>query len=219
MTKIIDRLLIRGFVKSYVICLVSLLTLYIVVDLFTNLEDFAEKHNTLLGVLQHIGMYYGFRVSQIFDRLCEPIVLMAAAFTMAWIQRNNELLPLLSAGVSARRVLRPILFSACGMLGLSVANQELIIPRIAPYLMADRDDPHGEKDIVIQGAFEPNGIHIEGDTANRKDLLVKKFRCVIPESIAGTLQNLSSEEARYIPADPNKERSGGWLLTKTVPEE
>src|SRR3954464_2613771 len=196
MFKIIDRLLVRGFVKSYIICLVSLLTLYIVVDLFTNLEDFAEKHTTLVGVLKHIGTYYGYKVSQIFDRLCEPIVLMAAAFTMAWVQRNNELLPLLSAGVSARRVLKPILLSACAMLGLSVANTELVIPRIANYLVADRDDPQGEKDVVIVGAFDPNGIHIEGDTATRKDFLIKRFRCVIPENIAGGLLNLSAEEAR-----------------------
>src|SRR5690242_7548982 len=113
MTKLIDRLLIRGYLKSYLICLTSLLTLYIVVDLFTNLDDFTEHHHGgLLPILRHIGTYYGFKVTQIFDRLCEAIVLMAAGFTVAWVQRNNELIPLLSAGVSTRRVVRPVLLSA-----------------------------------------------------------------------------------------------------------
>jgi lipopolysaccharide export system permease protein len=219
MIKLIDRLLIRGYLKSYLICLTSLLTLYVVVDLFTNLEDFAEHNSGLLPVLKHIGTYYGYKVAQIFDRLCEAIVLMAAAFTVAWMQRNNELLPLLSAGVSTRRVVCPILLSACGMLGLSVANQELLIPRIGRYLQNERDDPDGDKDVPAQGAFEPNNIHIEGDIAVRRGMIVKKFRCVIPESIAGGLMSLSAEEARYIPPGAGQKHSGGWLLTGTQPEQ
>ena len=97
--RILDRLLLWSFLKAYLICLVSLLSLYVVIDLFTNLEDFAQQTTGLVPVLQNIGKYYGYKVVQIFDRLCEAIVLLAATFTVAWIQRNNELVPLLSAGV------------------------------------------------------------------------------------------------------------------------
>src|SRR5205814_1804965 len=103
----------------------SLLSLYVVVDMFTNIEDFAHGHDGLASILKHIGTYYGYKVAQIFDRLCEAIVLLAGMFTVAWMQRNNELLPLLSAGVSTRRAVRPVLFGACGLLCLAVANQEL----------------------------------------------------------------------------------------------
>ena len=111
--KHIDRLLIVGYFKSYVICLVSLLTLYVVVDLFLHLDDFVT-HNAkgLPDILKRIGCYYGFRVPQFFDRLCEAIVLLAAMFTVAMMQRNNEQLPLLSAGVSTHRIVAPVLLSA-----------------------------------------------------------------------------------------------------------
>jgi lipopolysaccharide export system permease protein len=216
---LIDRLLLRGFLKAYLVCLVSLLSLYIVVDLFTNLEDFAEHHTSLVPILKHVGTYYGFKVTQIFDRLCEAIVLMAAAFTVALTQRNNELIPLLSAGVSTRRVVRPILLGACVMLGLSIANQELVIPRIGTFLMNDRDDPKGEKDLVVQGAYEPNGIHIEGRLGTRKGMVVKEeFYVVIPESVGGCLVNLSAREGQYIPPG-NGPHSGGWLLKDTSPAQ
>src|SRR5216683_894352 len=127
----IDRLLIRAYFKAYFVCLVSLLGLYIVVDLFTNLDDFTGKHHGLAPIVRHIGFYYTNHVALIFDRLCEAIVLLAGMFTIAWMQRYNELLPLLSAGVSTRRVVQPVLLSACFMLTLAVANQELHIPRIA----------------------------------------------------------------------------------------
>ena len=109
MIKLIDRQLILGYFKSYLVCLTSLLSLYVVVDLFTNLDDFTHHHKTFLGVLQHVAAYYGFRLTKIFDQLCEPIVLLAAMFTMAWMQRCNEQFPLLSAGVSTRRIVLPVL--------------------------------------------------------------------------------------------------------------
>jgi lipopolysaccharide export system permease protein len=214
-----DRVLVRAYLKAYLVCLVSLLGLYIVVDLFTNLEDFAEHHQGLLPIIKHIGAYYGFKVTAIFDRLCEAIILMAAAFTVALIQRNNELLPLLSAGISTRRVVRPILFGAVGMLGLSIVNQELIIPEIGTKLQNDRDDPNGEKDLIVQGAYEPNGIHIEGRLGSRKGMIVKEeFFVIIPESIAGEIINLTAKEGRYIPPGEGP-RTGGWLLTATTPPE
>src|SRR5437868_4080756 len=127
---LLDRMLIRGYVKAYLVCLVSLLSLYVVVDLFTHADDFFESSHGLSALLKHVGSYYGFRLSQIFDRLCEAILLMAAMFTVAMMQRSNELLPLLSAGLSTHRVVCPVLVSAAAMLFLTALNQEFIIPRI-----------------------------------------------------------------------------------------
>jgi lipopolysaccharide export system permease protein len=222
---LIDRLLVRSYLKAYLICLVSMLSLYIVVDLFTNLDDFAEHHNSLLPILRHIATYYGFKIIQYFDQLCEVIALMAGGFTLAWMQRNNELLPLLSAGMSTQRVARPVLWAGVAMLGLGVANKEIMIPRIGSFLLNDRDDPNGMKDIAARGAFEPNGIHIEGRIASRNGMVVRDsdpknpgFFVFIPESLAGTTIKLEAREARYIPPGSGK-LSGGWLLTGTTPAE
>jgi lipopolysaccharide export system permease protein len=222
MLKHVDRLQVIGYFKSYFICLVSMLSLYVVVDLFTNIDDFTQHHKGLHSVFAHIGTYYGHKVTQIFDRLCEAIVLLAAMFTVALMQRNNELLPLLSAGMSTRRVVLPVLFSACVMLGLAILNQEFVIPEFAPDLMIQKDDPDGKKDIPIQAAFEPNGIHIEGMYGSRENQVVKSFCCTIPRgpNVASSLVHLNAQEARYIPpddADPSN--SGGWLLTGTTPAE
>ena len=215
---ILDRLLFLSFLRSYFICLTSMLSLYVVVDLFTNLDDFAQNVKGFWPVLQHILGYYSYKVIQIFDRLCEAIVLLAAMFTVAWMQRSNELLPMLSAGVSTRRVIRPVLMGACVMMGLGVLNQELVIPRIADALLLDRDDPRGDKQIVVQGAYDANGVHVEGVVATRKDQSVKFLYVTIPETATSAMIHLTAKEARYVP--PGAERlSGGWLLTGTVPPE
>ena len=177
MLKHIDRLMVLGYLKSYTICLTSLLVLYIVVDMFTNLDDFLHKGSTgLVPVLLRIGSYYGYRIPQLFDRLCEVIVLLAAMFTVAMMQRNNEQVPLLSAGISTQRIVAPVLISACLMLCLAIVNQELIIPRIQNKLTQDRNDPNGDKDVLVRGCYEPNLILITGKNASRKNAIDPRVR-------------------------------------------
>ncbi len=215
--KLIDRQMIRGYFKSYFVCLASLLSLYVVVDLFTNLDDFTSDSKGLWTSLLRIFTYYGYKVSQIFDRLCEAIVLLAAMFTVAWMQRNNEQVPLLSAGISTRRIVMPVLLSAFFMLSLTVVNQEFIIPRIADKLALDRNDPGGSKNVPVRSLYDSTGVHITGDSAVRRDLTVKNFCAMIPESLGGTLLHLAALEARYVPG-PGP-RQGGWEMVGTRPLE
>ena len=217
LVKLIDRQMIRGYFKSYIVCLASLLSLYVVVDLFTNLDDFTNHNKGLWASLLRIFAYYGYKVSQIFDRLCEAIVLLAAMFTVAWMQRNNEQIPLLSAGISTRRIVLPVLLSAFFMLSLTVINQEFVIPRIADKLALDRDDPDGQKSVAVRSAYDSNGIHITGDRADRQDNTVSLLFATIPETLGGTLIHLSALQGRYI-AGPGP-RQGGWELVGTRPSD
>lgn len=220
MFTIIDRHLIGNYLKGYMVCLVSLLALYIVVDLFTNLDDFAHQ-GEVGATVKLIGTYYGYKVWQIFDRLCEAILVLAATFTVAWLRRNNEQVPLLACGVSTHRIVRPVLLSAFFMMSLNILNQEFVIPAIGARLMYQRNDPDGERETQVRGGYEPSLVHLEGDKALRKGLIIRRLRCTIPPEIAGSLIHITAAEARYVPPVPNQPRTGGWELTgaTTLPEE
>ncbi len=217
MLGLLDRCMIYGYVKSYVVCLVSLMGLFIVVDLFTNLDDFTQQHNGMGESLRHICLYYANMTPRIFDRLCEAIVLLAAMFTVAMTQRNNELLPLLSAGVSTRRVVAPVLLSACAMLVTSVANQEFVLPNIDVFLVENRSNLDGGKKIEVKSVYDSNRIHISGLLADKKTETVEKFFCVIPPNLGrDALATLQAELAYYVPPADGP-HTGGWLLTRTQP--
>jgi lipopolysaccharide export system permease protein len=213
MLKIIDRQMVRGYFKAYLVCLTSLLSLYIVVDLFTNLDSFAKPGQALVVTVQNVATYYAYNAFQIFDRLCEVIVLLAAMFTVALMQRNNEQVPLLSAGVSTRRIILPVLGCACLMLTLAVLNQELIIPRIADRLLRGRDDPAGEKPLPVHGKFDRNGVHFNGSWATRKGMIIRDFTVVVPDKFTGTMLRLEAPQATFTPLAG---RSGRWELTDTT---
>jgi lipopolysaccharide export system permease protein len=214
-----DRVLVRSYLKAYAVVLVSLLSLYIVVDLFTNVDEFTNSRHGLIRVLQRIGVYYAYRITNIFDKLCEAIVMLAAMFTVAWMQRSNELAPLLSAGVSTRRVVRPVLLSAFVMLGLSMLNQELIIPRVSDVLLTERDDPSADKAVMVHGAQEPNEIHLSGRLALRKYKMVQEMSCMIPASASQSETDLyiRAKAAFYKAPGEGPGGAGGWMLTEAEP--
>ena len=137
----LDRMFLISYLRSYVIVWTSLIGLYVVLDLFTHLDDFVNRPGGFAASARHMISYYGYRVPQLFDLMAAPITLMAAAFSVSWMQRNNELLPQLSAGIPTRRAIRPILLGAAATLSLSPLNQEFLIPAVADQLIRAGHDP------------------------------------------------------------------------------
>src|SRR3954451_13403585 len=138
--RILDRERYWAFAKAYFICFTALVGLYVVIDAFSNLDEFAKRADGIKELVPVMGRYYLIHMSEFYDRLCGVISMMAAIFTVTWMQKNNELLAMLAAGVSTHRVIRPVLMSAVVVSGLAVANQELIIPRFAQELQKTHDD-------------------------------------------------------------------------------
>ena len=213
----LDRHLAVGFIRSWLICFTSLVSLYIVIDLFNKFDDFLEvtQGQGLLELLRATARYYGCQLTLIFDRLCGMMLLLAAIFTITWMQRNNELTPLLAAGVPVRRVLRPIWIVALFFIAAAALNREWIMPPLAGPL---QQPPSGSRFLAVAGSYEPNGILLEGKVAHRAERLIEYFVATVPERVAGTLVVLQAREARYVPADTGP-LTGGWLLTEAVPPE
>ena len=70
---ILDRMYLARFVQNYLIMLVCLMSLFIVIDLFTNLNDFTNQRGGFAAVAKHIAGYYSVQSTLIFDKLSEPL--------------------------------------------------------------------------------------------------------------------------------------------------
>ena len=120
--RILDRQRYWSFLKAYVICYVSLVGLYIVIDAFSNLDEFTKRAEGIVEISQVMGRFYLIRQSLFFDQLSGVIGMMAAIFTVTWMQRNNEQLAMLAAGISTHRAIRPVLVSSVFVSGISVVQ-------------------------------------------------------------------------------------------------
>ena len=214
----IDRMFLWTFFRSYVIVLISLVGLFIVIDLFTHLDNFVTKPGGFAASVRHITYYYGNRIPELFDLLGNFMTLIAGAFTVAWMQRNNELLPLLSAGVPTRRAIRPVLIGSALTLALGPLNQEFLIPEVADALTAQRDDPDQTKAQSLMGAYDSSGIHFEGLAGFRKDKRVEKMCLTFPEHSPSGMMHVTAREAVFVPKQGDDPLTGGWLLTDAAPD-
>jgi len=200
-----------AFLKAYVIVFIALVGLYVVIDAFSNLDEFTEVTEGLGELASFMGWYYLLRMSLFYDRLCGVIAMMAAIFTVTWMQKNNELIAILAAGIGTRRVIRPVLISALMVNLLAVANQEFIMSRLGDELQKSSDDDGKQKRPV--GAREDvNGIRLQGKNGDRETQTVTLFEATIPVSLAGRLMVLTADRARYIPEDVPGRYRGGWVF-------
>ncbi len=163
---LLDRYLFWNFVKAWLALFVSLVSLYVVIDAFSHFDDLLQaSRNMQKSITETMLTYYGYQLVLIFDRLCSVILLLAATFTLAWMQRQNELVPLLSAGVSTKRVMQPIYMGCFLFLILQTVNREVLIPQFAEQLEQSVDDPNGQKSKVISGGFDTTGMLVHGSRA------------------------------------------------------
>jgi lipopolysaccharide export system permease protein len=210
--RILDRERYWAFLKAYIICFVALVGLYVVIHAFTNLDEFTERSDGIVQLFQVMGQFYMIRLSLFYDQLCGIISMMAAIFTVTWMQKNNELIAMLAAGISTYRVIRPVYISAVLVCGLAVANQELILPGVAEELQKGPDDD-GRRKVPVYSNYDSNGILISGKSADRASRTVLNFNATLPVQILGVIRELQAKQARYIgPENPRAPLKGGWLL-------
>jgi len=156
--KILDKYIAKNFLIGYVIALGVLIGLRIVIDLFINLDEFAEQAGMgTLAVIRNIVVFYGVNTTLYFRDIAGMITVVAAAFALGKMVRANELVAIMASGVSLKRVVGPILLLALVSAGLLVADQELLIPSISDKLVRSQDDVPGQESYDVWFITDGNG--------------------------------------------------------------
>ena len=208
---IIDRYLLRQFVRTFLICYLSLTGLYVVFDAFTNLEGFlryAEKYGGLLPVM---GEFYSYRAMLIFDRTAGLLALTAAMFTVSLMQRHQELTALMAAGVPRVRVAAPIVAVAAVIALVAAANRELVIPRFRDQLARRPKELATDAPRTLQPQYDQRtDIFIRGDATVVDGQRIEKPNFRLPPSLEHFARQVTARQAFYQPPEGN--RPGGYLL-------
>ena len=213
--KILDRYIAKNFLVGYVIAFCVLIGLRVIIDLFVNLDEFAE-HSDLgtWAVVRNIATYYGLNMTLYFRDIAGVITVVAAAFSLGRMGRSNELVAIIASGVSAKRIVGPILLLAILFTGLAVADQELLIPSIADKLVRNEDDLPGQEAYSVWFITDGNGslicspkYRVRAATFERPTIITRRQR---PSGWWEVTGRISADEATYNP------ETGGWDLVNGV---
>lgn len=152
--KLLDRYIARQYLVNILALLVILFSFVVTIDVSLNFGRFVEGADSLirsggaeagglrrvLVILYVIADLWWPRLLQLYNFLIGMVLVGAMGFTCTQLVRQRELVAMLASGQSLHRVARPVLIIALGFTLLQAANQELVIPRIAPLLTRDHGD-------------------------------------------------------------------------------
>lgn len=204
--RVIDRYLLRQYVQIFVICFVSLAGLYMVIDAFGRLDDFSRAGGSFSESALSAARYYALQSLNFFNRTSGILAMIAAMFTVTWIQRHNELTALLAAGLPRLRVLRPVIIASIVIALGAAAVRELVIPPLRHELSLDSKDLAGEQAVPLKSRHDiTTGVLIGGDEAIPARGVIVKPSFMLPPRLAAQFgRRLSGAEAEYIPASEGR---------------
>lgn len=142
----LDRYIARQYLFNVIALLVLLFSFVVAVDVALNIDRFLQTIDRMspgAGAVRRFALVavgavelWWPRLLQLYSYLIGLVLVAAMGFTFTQLVRHRELVAVLAGGISLYRVAVPVLIVAAVMLGLRVANQELVLsrPDIAPLL-------------------------------------------------------------------------------------
>ncbi len=124
MIKQIDRYIVIQFVKNFLFALLCFILIFILVDLFENLDKFIDNKLSFGGIMN----YYLYFIPEII-RLITPIaVLLATLFTAGRMVNYNETIAVKNAGISLIRFMMPFLVMGMIVTSISLYFNNWVVP-------------------------------------------------------------------------------------------
>lgn len=103
--RLLDRYVLRNFFEPFLLCFGGIISIMLIFDLYGNIQDFIEYHTPPLTVAR-------FYLTQLpaMAMLALPVgLLLALLFSLSKMSRHNEIISMLTAGVSVVRVVVPLI--------------------------------------------------------------------------------------------------------------
>jgi len=123
--RLLDRYVLRNFLQVYFYCIAGFVSIWLIFDISDNISTFIDERIGLLLAVR----YYGTQVPEVFIILLPVSLLLALLFTLGRMSRSNEIVSMLTAGVSLPRVLLPLI----GIGLLTVAASMALNYSLAPH--------------------------------------------------------------------------------------
>jgi lipopolysaccharide export system permease protein len=153
--RLLDRYVIRNFLQVYCYCIAGFISIWLIFDVSDNISMFIDQHVPL----SLVGRYYATQIPQVLIILLPVSLLLSLLFALGRMSRANEIVSMLTAGVSLPRVLLPLI----GIGLLTVAATMALNYSLAPHAELAR------KTFLSEARSRP-GRYIQGQIfRNRTD--------------------------------------------------
>ena len=122
--RLLDRYVIRNFVQVYFYCIAGFTSIWLIFDVSDNISSFIDNHIAV----SLVARYYATQIPQVLIILLPVSLLLSLLFALGRMSRSNEIVSMLTAGVSLPRVLLPLIGAGLLTVGASMALNYSLAP-------------------------------------------------------------------------------------------
>lgn len=216
---ILDRYLLFLFLKIFAVCFTSFVGLFLVIHLFSNLDDLSDLVELSGGWAQLLADFYVPRIAELFDKTAAVLVLISAIFSVNMMQKRRELLAIEAGGITLLRAIRPIVVAAVCLIALTVVNREYLIPSLKDRLVRTPQNwlDQGRAEMLVQ-QDTTTGIRLRGKEIMLADKTIIEPKVQLPATISTQHNRLTAQLASFESAD-QRHPAGIRLKKVTQPVE
>ena len=102
--RLLDRYIVRNFFQPFVYCILGFLSIWLIFDISDNSSTIFDERAPFMLVLR----FYWTQIPQVLVILLPVALLLALLFSLGRMSRANEIVSMLTAGVSVPRVVLPL---------------------------------------------------------------------------------------------------------------
>ena len=215
--KIVDRYIFQKFIRFLILCYISLVGLFAMLSVFSNLDAFFSDHCRQSPFIL-IPLYYFFKSFVFIDQIFPLLILFSAMACMSTMLGNNEIIALMSMGVSQVRTIMPIVFTAFILtLGVSLMREIYIPDHMLEMVQSPTEFVGTENYVPVNVTSDRyTEIEISGDAIYPDEKRISKPVFNLMESVLSPQLSeenflLKGENAYYQPM--NSEHPEGYLVT------
>jgi LPS export ABC transporter permease LptG len=122
---ILDRYLLQKFLTPFFYCVSGFISVWLIWDLSTNLPDFLSGHATFFL----IARFYLLQIPNVIVMSVPVGLLLALLYTLTQMSRRNEIISMLTAGISLYRIFLPLVMVGLLMTGVLAALNYQLAPQ------------------------------------------------------------------------------------------
>jgi lipopolysaccharide export LptBFGC system permease protein LptF len=110
--------------QAYFYCIAGFVSIWLIFDISDNISTFIDEHFGFMLTVR----YYATQVPEVFIILLPVALLLALLFSLGRMSRANEIVSMLTAGVSIPRLLTPLIGMGLLTVGASLALNYSLAP-------------------------------------------------------------------------------------------
>jgi len=148
--RILDRYILKSVLGIFITCLFTFLSLYIVIDVFSHLDDILKNRTGILLLAQ----YYFSYLPTIFVQVTPIACLLAILYTFGRLNRNNEIIAMRASGLSIMQISKTVIIFGAMLTVLIFIVSDFLVPQAVSFNLKIQQQIEGgpqkaqEKEII-----------------------------------------------------------------------